>query len=292
MKVLVQNLQKRDNLATELFKQYDPDVMLLQEINLNSETHSFPANYVSRRGYGTAIGSKFDITNIKKIQSPCAEFGGTIHKKTTVATVNNTIQFVSFHGYNGQPFKDKRKLVEHVDAVMPELSPGPAVFAGDFNTWSKDHLDAVKVKLESVGFQLVYSWPYPGRDYPLDHAFLRGLDLKSSEDYACASDHRGAILEIDPSGAIGVGGQSVSTKAVEADEQAVEMFVSGPDQSPYQCSNYAEALLDDMKRECNSTACRVIAGMFIVGAVISHYCHRWHASDTCEKDSCSTVPGG
>jgi len=195
MKILVQNLQKRDSLATELFEEHDPDLMLLQEINIHSETHSFPASNVSSIGYGTAIGSKFKVTNIKYIQSPYSEFGGVIHKKTTVASVN-TVQFVSFHGYNGQPFKKKHKLVAHIEAVLAELSPGPAVFAGDFNTWSKEHVDAVKVKLESVGFHLAYSWPYPGRDDPLDHAFLRGVELKSSKNYECTSDHRGAILEL------------------------------------------------------------------------------------------------
>jgi endonuclease/exonuclease/phosphatase family metal-dependent hydrolase len=196
MKILVQNLQKRNGLATELFEEHDPDLMLLQEINIHSETHSFPASNVSSMGYGTAIESKFDVTNIKYIQSPYAELGGIIYKKTTVASIRS-IQFVSFHGYNGQPFKNKNKLVAHVEAVLAELSPGPALFAGDFNTWSKEHLDAVKAKLESAGFHFAYSWPYPGRDDPLDHAFLRGLELKSSENYACTSDHRGAILELD-----------------------------------------------------------------------------------------------
>ncbi|XP_066920574.1 UPF0294 protein VIBHAR_03217-like [Clytia hemisphaerica] len=197
MKVLVQNLQKRDNLATELFKQYDPDVMLLQEININSEKLNFPAHYVSRMGYGTAIGSKkLQVTNIKQIQAPYAEFGGFIRKKTTVATVDG-IQFISFHGYNGQPFKNKDKLVAHVDAVLAQISTsGPALFAGDFNTWSKKHLQAVSSRLQQSGFRLIYSWPYPGRDVPLDHAFVRGLNVKDSQSFTCASDHRGAILDI------------------------------------------------------------------------------------------------
>lgn len=201
MKVLVQNLQKRDGLATELFEEHDPDLMLAQEINLHSETYSFPASNVSSMGYGTAIGSKFQVTNIKLVRSPYAEFGGIIYKKTTVASIKS-IQFVSFHGYNGQPFKSIDKLIAHVEAVLAVLSPGPALFAGDFNSWSQEHLDAVKAKLESAGFHLAYSWPYPGRDQPLDHAFLRGLELTRSENYACASDHRGAILELELVGSL------------------------------------------------------------------------------------------
>jgi endonuclease/exonuclease/phosphatase (EEP) superfamily protein YafD len=196
MKVLVQNLQKRDGLATELFEEHDPDVMLLQEINLHSEKHNFPASNVSRMGYGTAIGSKLEVTNIKFVQSPYAEFGGMIRKKTTIASVNS-IQFVSFHGYNGQPFKDKEKLVAHVEAALVQLVPGPVLFAGDFNTWSKDHLDAVMEKMDSFGLELAYTWPYTGRDFALDHAFVRGLEIKKSENYVCASDHRGAILDLE-----------------------------------------------------------------------------------------------
>lgn len=199
MRVLVQNLQKRDGLATQLINEHnDPDVILVQEINLHKESYDFQAYNVSSMGYGTAIGSKFELTDIKLVESPYAEFGGTIHKKTTVASLKSqSIQFVSFHGYNGQPFKNVEKLVAHVDAVLEVLSSGPALFAGDFNSWTQEHLDRCKSSLESAGFHLVFSWPYPGRDQPLDHAFVRGLELKGSESYACASDHRGAILEFE-----------------------------------------------------------------------------------------------
>ena len=197
MKVLVQNLQKRNGLATQLFEEHHhPDVMLVQEINIYSETCNFTASNVSKRGYGTAIGSEFEMSNIKYVESPYAEVGGFIRKKTTIATIQS-VQFVTFHGYNGQPFKDKDKLVAHVEAVLEKLTPGPALLAGDFNTWSKEHLDVVKDKMEGAGFHLAYSWPYGGRDFPLDHAFIRGLEMKQSANYECASDHRGAILEFD-----------------------------------------------------------------------------------------------
>jgi len=211
MKVLVQNLQKRNNLATQLIEKYDPDVILAQEISLYSESNYdtiFEANYVSSMGYGTAIGlghnqgekeegstnnitQKFEISDIKKVHSPYAEFGSMIYKKTTIATITCTttctsnnvssknldrVELISFHGYNGQPFKNKEKLVAHVKAVIDKISPtGPALFAGDFNTWSKEHLDAVSAELENVGFRLVFSWPYPNREVPLDNAFFEGL---------------------------------------------------------------------------------------------------------------------
>ena len=223
MKVLVQNLQKRKGLASSLDTTCNPDIILVQEISLQSESLPFRANDVSRMGYGTAIGigSRKDrplpsltLIGIQCVDSPYAEFGGLIHKKTILACVdlpcstlpNNStmVQLVSFHGYNGQPFQSIEKLVAHVDAVLDKMqrsnssnSSMPALFAGDFNTWTQAHIDAVTNRMEDAGFEHVYSWPYPNRELPLDHVFVRGLTLNQSQNYECASDHRGAILELE-----------------------------------------------------------------------------------------------
>ncbi|KAL3899109.1 MAG: hypothetical protein SGARI_006528 [Bacillariaceae sp.] len=187
----------------ELLKKYAPDIMLVQEIHLTDDDNAsfFSAHFVSKMGYGTAIGSELPLENIKKVQSPYAEMGGFIRKKTTIAsttTMSMPIQFVSFHGYNGQPFKNVDKLVAHVEAVLEKVDPVSACFfAGDFNTWTTEHLEAVKATMQQESFELVYSWPYPGRDEALDHVFVRGINVIKAENYACASDHRGAILEIE-----------------------------------------------------------------------------------------------
>jgi endonuclease/exonuclease/phosphatase (EEP) superfamily protein YafD len=202
MKVLIQNLQKKQGLASHLIQEYEPDVMLAQEINLPSEEEDqsplcpYKASNTSYLGFGTAIYSKTPITNIRTINSPYHEFGGFIRKRTTVAN-SNGIQFVSFHGYNGIPFRNKTKHVSHVKAVLTLLSSGPAVFAGDFNTWSQDHLDSIVLTLKNEGFELVFSWPYKGRKLPLDHVFLRNINLLSSTFFSCPSDHFGALVEID-----------------------------------------------------------------------------------------------
>ena len=221
MKVLVQNLQKRSGLASSLDAKYTPDILLVQEINLSSESLPFPAHAVSRMGFGTAIGigstaPSLTLTKIQRVESPYAEFGGLVHKKTTLACVHipsepssslvdastSTVQLVSFHGYNGQPFQSIEKLIAHVNAVLEKMQDShnnnmPAIFAGDFNTWTQAHIDAVMKRMESDRFHHVYSWPYPNRDLPLDHVFVRGLALRESQNYECASDHRGAILELD-----------------------------------------------------------------------------------------------
>jgi endonuclease/exonuclease/phosphatase (EEP) superfamily protein YafD len=201
MKLVVQNLQKRSHAATDLVQEYEPDVLLAQEFSLTSEDqHIFPAHFTSRSGYGTAIYGRqtSSILNVRHVESPHAEVGGFIHKKTTVADYMG-VEFVSFHGYNGQPIKNISKLVDHVDAVLTVVSTsGPAVFAGDFNTWTQAHLDGVKVKLEKANFHLARSWPYPGRDFPLDHVFVREMRVEAFSTFRTKSDHTGALLELYP----------------------------------------------------------------------------------------------
>ncbi len=83
-------------------------------------------------------------------------------------------------------------------AYIDQSNPGAAIFAGDFNTWTQDHLDAVCMCLKPKGFHLAFSWPYPGRDFPLDHVFIRGLNVLHSSHFSCDADHNGALLELAP----------------------------------------------------------------------------------------------
>ena len=203
MKVLVQNVEKKARLASRLVQMADePDVCLIQEINLKTEESSFfeVAHNTSKIGYGTAIYGKLSLTDVRQVNSPHAETGGLIVKKTTVACYdkeNMNIQVVSFHGYNGQPFKSISKLVDHVVAVLSVIPDGTRVlFAGDFNTWTKDHIDTVTGVMARYRFTHAFSWPYPGRDLPLDHVFVRGLKVDYHETYQNESDHLGALLQI------------------------------------------------------------------------------------------------
>ena len=206
--VYVQNLQKKAGLATKIIETFNhPDVFLAQEINLQSESEaSFPASYVSRRGYGTAIYAKngsTDLSNIRRIASPHSEHLWTIVKKTTIAAYSypgSDVELVSFHGYNGWPRRDEvQKLVDHVESVLAVIMRDkPAIFAGDFNTWTAEHLDAVTHVMSQAGFELVYSWPYPGqKDLTLDHAFVRGMELVHCDTFQNDSDHLGALLSLE-----------------------------------------------------------------------------------------------
>ena len=229
--IVVQNLQKTAGLAGALLAQHAPDVLLAQEISLSTEDafRFGDAHHTSRMGYGTAIcsggGGGGVPANVRRVTSPVAELGGLIKKKTTIAECKG-MQCVSFHGYNGTPFRDVKSLVAHVVAVLDVLGPGPAIFAGDFNTWTAQHLEAVSAVLGAVDFHLAFSWPYTGRDHPLDHAFLRGLKLWRSTTFECAADHLGAVIVVarepaqEPRGRLDAGSakKGVATSADTATE--------------------------------------------------------------------------
>jgi exonuclease III len=223
IRVVVQNLQKQKHLASNLIQQYQPDILLAQEINLSSEPKWFQessVHFTSRNGYGTAIylhgttnpDHKSSLTNIQHVESPHAEVGGFIRKKTILATqkvtiqsnVTKSIQWISFHGYNGQPLQTKVSyLVDHVRAVLMKLDNSTiSIFAGDFNTWTQDHVVAVTSALKEAGFRHERSWRYPGRDVPLDHVFLKGDDvaIKDLTVFQSKSDHLGALLTLSVDG--------------------------------------------------------------------------------------------
>ena len=89
-----------------------------------------------------------------------------------------------------------QNLKDHVDAVVSTLeSEGPAIFGGDFNTWTRTHIDEVDKLMNMYGFDKVFSWQYPGRQLPLDHVFTRDMKLIKASTYSNDSDHDGAALE-------------------------------------------------------------------------------------------------
>lgn len=206
VRIVVHNLQKQPHLGSDLIAEHKPDFFLAQEINLFSERGQFSeeASFTNRFGYGTAIYSSDKVgsplSHFHRVESPHAEVGGFIRKKTIIATTRmgeSVVQLVSFHGYNGQPFKRVSYLVDHVQAVLDRIEEDCVIFAGDFNTWTQAHLDAIKVPLEIAGFKHTISWPYPGREFPLDHVFLKGsIELEDSTIFASKSDHQGALLTL------------------------------------------------------------------------------------------------
>ena len=218
IKIVVQNIDEQRGLASQLIQELDPDILLVQDINLHSEEEDFLNNHIAEEeskilGGGNAIiytKEPSSLTDIQRITSPHPEFGGFVNSKTIVATVSvpkiSKIRVVSFHGNNGQPMMSNKsisKLCNHVQAVleqselMGDYEDYPAIFAGEFNTWTMKHMEAVTTLMQQAGFEHAFSWPNKGREFPLDHVFLRNLQLTSAKIYKNQSDHEGAILELE-----------------------------------------------------------------------------------------------
>eukprot|EP00560_Eucampia_antarctica_P006295 CAMPEP_0197824884 /NCGR_PEP_ID=MMETSP1437-20131217/2085_1 /TAXON_ID=49252 ORGANISM="Eucampia antarctica, Strain CCMP1452" /NCGR_SAMPLE_ID=MMETSP1437 /ASSEMBLY_ACC=CAM_ASM_001096 /LENGTH=296 /DNA_ID=CAMNT_0043424689 /DNA_START=134 /DNA_END=1024 /DNA_ORIENTATION=+ len=222
LNVVVQNLEKRSGLASNIIEKMNPDLFLAQEISLHAEPIKFQAASVSKRsGYGTAIyaakkkGRQCQLTDIRTVLSPHAENIPFMVKKTTLANcivldkedgnINSSLQLVSIHAYNGWPTKNVDYLIEHINAVLDSIQPGPVLFAGDFNTWTEKHLNSVQTTMEKAGFRLAYSWPYPGREIPLDHIFTRGdISISDCSVFQNESDHGGVsfLLNLPKNGKI------------------------------------------------------------------------------------------
>jgi endonuclease/exonuclease/phosphatase (EEP) superfamily protein YafD len=198
MLVVVQNLQKHAHLGSDVVMEYQPDIALVQEVRLPTEEPGLfdaASNVGCYTGWGTAIYSRESLSRVRRIDSPHSEFGGLFRKRTTLA-YSQGIDWVSFHGYNGQPFKNLEYLLDHVRLVHESVANGPAVFAGDFNTWTDEHVQAVKHELERSGFELGGSWPYAGRQGPLDHIFVRDCKMANLSTFENSSDHLGAVITL------------------------------------------------------------------------------------------------
>lgn len=95
----------------------------------------------------------------------------------------------NIHGLN---FLGRRALIRQLhqaDRVLAKLS-GPIVFAGDFNTHTSDHREAVDAYMKKWNLTR-HIWPSDHRDVARDHVYSRGIKIVSSKLYENlkSSDH-------------------------------------------------------------------------------------------------------
>ena len=186
----------------DALNRFKPDVALFQEYwgayQLAAvESESYIGVSSTKKGfiYGTAIVTGGDLYDQHTVMSPHKEFLIGVQKATAIATVAG-VQFASFHGYNGWPFKDPKKLYEHLIAVVLALKEGPAVIAGDFNTWTKEHLSTVSNVLGRYGFELMGSAKYDKKK-TLDLFYARGVKCLKFESGWAESDHPFMLCELE-----------------------------------------------------------------------------------------------
>ena len=78
-------------------------------------------------------------------------------------------------------------------ADVLERHDGPVIFAGDFNTWRQSRLEHLEVLIDSHGLAAVQFQDDERKrflGYPLDHVYVRGLEVVASETHDTrSSDH-------------------------------------------------------------------------------------------------------
>ncbi|EIO3967939.1 endonuclease/exonuclease/phosphatase family protein [Vibrio vulnificus] len=94
--------------------------------------------------------------------------------------------------------QEYQQQVNDLIAALKE-HPGPAIVAGDFNTWSEKRLQAVTERLENAGLTEVTFSPDQRTRFitglPLDHVFYKGLVLQKAEaPQTDASDHNPLLV--------------------------------------------------------------------------------------------------
>lgn len=77
---------------------------------------------------------------------------------------------------------------------------GPIIFAGDFNTWSYEHTKYMNGMMKRLNLEAVIFKPDHRKrfnSYPLDHVFMKGLKVVSSETIKTetGSDHNAIYVE-------------------------------------------------------------------------------------------------
>lgn len=215
-KILVWNIFKasRDQIAFDLQKlSKDAEFLLLQEIlksNHNdwqkalenfhlqmAESFEFRHRPTST---GVGIASTCSPISGKALNAQEGDMVGLGPPKATLFSdfeiENQKVQMVSTHLLN---FVSTKVYIQNLENVAEELqkTQGPSVFAGDFNTWNKKRLDAVRSVTKSLGYTMV-EFEDDQRWLKLDHVFVKGLDVPHAQIQGSikSSDHEPLVLTI------------------------------------------------------------------------------------------------
>jgi hypothetical protein len=233
LRVICWNLEKRSELIDWVFRNKQPHVALFQEWvgqALTDDQHSSQVSLssgVRRITVGTSslsmdigVAASFEVNGgvagtsimapkITKFCSAMAPKGdyrlqfwkGMIHKATSIAQLDCGLTMISFHGYNGT-FQGRQvdDLIDHVDSVMKVMKTlpnpdGPVVWAGDFNSFTFDHVIALEKFMFAAGFNCDWKVPYDSKKI-LDFVFTRQCSVKPVESGTYMSDHPFLLFDV------------------------------------------------------------------------------------------------
>jgi endonuclease/exonuclease/phosphatase (EEP) superfamily protein YafD len=222
IKILVWNMYKgaKESWAPDFLKiTKDVDILMLQEIltspkmlkviKEDSERSYFLATsfFDKRSGNarsGVATASKFAPTKVGWQRSKYREPLVRTPKMTGITRfdlrgTSKDLLTVNIHAIN---FVSTRKLEHMIHQGLKAIAShsGPAIFAGDFNTWSKKKLRMMRRLMKKYSMKEV-SFANDGRmktfGNTLDHVFVRDLKITKSKVYNDieGSDHKAMYIE-------------------------------------------------------------------------------------------------
>jgi len=225
MRIICWNLEKRSELTHWAFDHKHPNIALFQEwvgktengaqddgvfrIEMGKQGIELDLGIAASFCKGSGVAGTCIMTtgiHIKKftsVRAPKADYRlqfwkGMAHKATAIALLVSGLTVVSFHGYNGT-FQGRKveDLMGHIDVVMGSLqnTDGPVVWAGDFNTFTAEHLQAVDDYMTAAGFCCDLRVPYDSKK-TLDLVFTRLCRAELVETGKHYSDHPYIVFEI------------------------------------------------------------------------------------------------
>lgn len=221
-KVVVWNIyksEKKNWLEDYINLGNENDLMLIQEAHLNPTflesfqylnqfffTHATSFIFKNENiGTGTLTASKYKTGQALMIRSTDGE--PIINTPKTISVLylpmkgtSTQLLTLNIHGLNATKTEDFKTQLESTITLINEHR-GPILFAGDFNTRNKKRMNYLKSFFSQLKFETV-EWPNDKRKkflgYPLDHAYIKGLKLLSSNvrDDIKSSDHKALELEL------------------------------------------------------------------------------------------------
>lgn len=216
----VQKGEGKDRFAFDLrFLSHSKDLILLQEgmnnptmptllINLGLDeiwmAQSF-RNLKTNATTGVLTLARAKAQSVFFIRSPGRE--PYLHTpKMTLGTVfqlssGQPLLVVNLHGIN---FVSTDEFKKQIDSVIPVLARfhGKILFAGDFNTWSKERNLYLDQQIAFIGLTQIEfrnGKPKNGYGFVLDHIFVKGCKVLSAEvrNDVDSSDHSPISARLD-----------------------------------------------------------------------------------------------
>jgi len=155
--------------------------------------YAFSPNMVLwERDYGNAVLSQWPIESARKVLLPlsgsedCNQRSalGVIakigDKKVQIYSLHLSVRFPDSIGSDRSRAKQVEPAINTLNQAGPTL---PTYIAGDFNSFNPWGWTSVAKAFEAGGFingQPASGWTYRPRQLELDHAFVRGFEVKSS----------------------------------------------------------------------------------------------------------------